>query len=164
VETKELRAQRGAGEEAKNQADKVLNEGLKRAETVCKEAKKQADIVYKEAKKLAVDKAAKKELDKAHKEALKEAEKVREAIKKEVWVVWHGGWDQRAEDLAGAVTKSGERIDRAEKAYEETKKQADMVHEEAGKLAVDEGTKKEADAAHKEALKEADKIRKETQE
>jgi hypothetical protein len=39
---------------------------------------------------------------------LKEAERVRDAIKNEVWAVWHASWDQRAEDLAKAVAKSEE--------------------------------------------------------
>jgi len=153
METKELETQRGAGEEAKKQADKVLNESLKRAGDVCKEAKKQADIVYKEAKKLAVDKAAKKEVDEAHKEALKEADKVRDAIIGQVWAVWNVAWEQRGEDYAKAVTKSEERIDRAEKAHEEAEKQADIVYKEANKLAVDKAAKKEADKTRKEDQK-----------
>jgi len=108
MERKELEAQRKAIEEAKKQADNVLKDGLKRADHACKEAKKQADIVYKEAKKIAIDKEAKKVADQAHKEALKEAEKVRDAIKNEVWAVWHASYEKRAEDLAKAIGQSEE--------------------------------------------------------
>ena len=96
METKDVKNQQSAGDEAQKQADKLLKDGLKRAAEVCKEAKKQADIVYKEAKKLAVDKTAKQQAEQAHKEALKEAEKVRDAIVGQIWAVWNTSWDQRA--------------------------------------------------------------------
>ena len=48
---------------------------------------------------------------------------------------------------------------RAQKAYEEAKKQADIVHKEIEKHAVDERAKEEAHKAHKEALKQAEKVR-----
>ncbi len=108
MERKELEAQRKALEQAKKQADTVLKDGLKRADVACKEAKKQADIVYKEAKKIALDKESKEVADKAHKEALQEAEKVRDAIKNEVWAVWHASYEKRAEDLAKAIAASEE--------------------------------------------------------
>ena len=127
------------------------------------EAKKQADIVYKEAKTLAVDKATKEVADKAYKEALKEAEKVRDAIKNEVWVVWHASYEKRAEDLAKAVANAEERVNRAEKAYEEAKNQAGQAYEEATKPAVDKEAKKEASEAYKEALRQAEEVRREAQ-
>jgi len=99
METRELQAHRKVGEEAREQANKILKDGLKRADVACKEAKKQADIVYKEAKKIAVDKAAKKVADEAHKEALKEAERLRDAIINEVWAVWHASYDKRVKTL-----------------------------------------------------------------
>ena len=48
---------------------------------------------------------------------------------------------------------------RAQKAYEEAKKQADIVHKDAKKLAVDKEAKKAVDEAHKEAVKQAEKVR-----
>ena len=44
-----------------------------------------------------------------------------------------------------------EAVKHAYKAYEETKKQADIVYKEAKKIAVDKGAQQEADKAHKEA-------------
>jgi hypothetical protein len=49
--------------------------------------------------------------------------------------------------------------ERAGKAYQEAKKQADIVYEAAKKLAVDKAAKQEVDKAHKEAIKEAEKVR-----
>ena len=51
---------------------------------------------------------------------------------------------------------------RAFKAYKEAKKQADIVHKEAKKLAVDKEDKKAADQAHKEAMEQAQTIRDKT--
>jgi hypothetical protein len=48
---------------------------------------------------------------------------------------------------------------RAGKAYQEAKKQADIVYEAAKKLAVDKAAKQEVDKAHKEAIKQAEKVR-----
>ena len=48
---------------------------------------------------------------------------------------------------------------RAQKAYEEAKKQADIVHEEIEKHAVGERAKEEAHKAHKEAIKRAEQVR-----
>jgi vacuolar-type H+-ATPase subunit H len=47
--------------------------------------------------------------------------------------------------------------DRAMKVHKEAKKQADIVYEEARKLAVDEEGRKRAEEAHTEALKQAKK-------
>ena len=52
-----------------------------------------------------------------------------------------------------------ETSDRARKAYEEVRKQADIVHNEAKKIATDKVAKKAADEAHKEALNQAKKAR-----
>ena len=48
---------------------------------------------------------------------------------------------------------------RAYQAYKETKKQADIVHKEAIKIAVDKEAKKVADEAHKNAIEQAKKLR-----
>lgn len=48
---------------------------------------------------------------------------------------------------------------RADMACKETKKQADIVYEEARKLAVDKLAKEKADKAHKEAVKQSEKVR-----
>ncbi|MFC2009232.1 hypothetical protein ACFLUT_04175 [Chloroflexota bacterium] len=49
--------------------------------------------------------------------------------------------------------------DRSGKVYKEAKQQADIVYEEAKRLAVDAEARKRADEAHEEALKEAKKVR-----
>ena len=48
---------------------------------------------------------------------------------------------------------------RAQKAYEEAKKQADIVYKEIEKHAVDKQAKKKAHKAYKEAIKQAEKVR-----
>ena len=48
---------------------------------------------------------------------------------------------------------------RAQKAYEEAKKQADIVYKEIEKHAVDKQAKEEAQKAYKEAVKQAEKGR-----
>jgi len=48
---------------------------------------------------------------------------------------------------------------RAEQAYKEAKKQADIVHKELRKIAVDRQAKKVADKAHKNAIAQAKKVR-----
>jgi hypothetical protein len=143
--------------EIKAKAKKVLDEAWDRAQKVYEVAKKQADIVYKEAKKLAVDKQAKEEVDKTYQEAIKQAEKVRDAITRELQGVFIAAWDQSEKEYTEAITKLKERTDRVQKAYEEAKKQADIVYEEAKKRAVDKKAKKEAAKAHKEAIKQAEK-------
>jgi predicted translin family RNA/ssDNA-binding protein len=52
-----------------------------------------------------------------------------------------------------------EALTRAQKAYEEAKKQADIVYEEAKKMAVGKQAKEEAHKAYKEAVKQAEKVR-----
>jgi hypothetical protein len=49
--------------------------------------------------------------------------------------------------------------ERARKAFKEAKKQADIVREEAKKLAVDKQAKEEVEKAYKEAVKTAEKLR-----
>jgi hypothetical protein len=49
--------------------------------------------------------------------------------------------------------------ERAARAYQEAKKQADIVYEAVKKLAVDKTAKQEADKAYKEAVKQAEKVR-----
>ena len=153
METERLDALSKAQAEAKRICDDAWN----RAGEVYKEAKKQADIVHKEAKKIAVDKQAKKVADEAHKEALEQAKKVRDAIMAEAMVVFRSSYDQATIDYDEAVAKAKEYADRAQEAYKEAKKQADILHEEAQKIAVDKQAKKEADKAHKEALEQAKK-------
>jgi len=48
---------------------------------------------------------------------------------------------------------------RAKKVHKEAKEQADIVHKEAKRVAVDKEGKKRADQAHKDALQEAKKAR-----
>ncbi|MFC2044085.1 hypothetical protein ACFLT8_02650 [Chloroflexota bacterium] len=48
---------------------------------------------------------------------------------------------------------------RASLAYKEAKKQADLVHKEASKIAIDKQAKKVADEAHKKAIEEVKKLR-----
>jgi len=50
-------------------------------------------------------------------------------------------------------------LTRAQKAYEEAKKQADIVYEEIEKHAVDKQAKEEAHKAYKEAMKQAEQVR-----
>jgi len=52
-----------------------------------------------------------------------------------------------------------EALTRAQKAYEEAKKQADIVHKEIEKYTVDKQAKEEAYKAYKEAVKQAEKVR-----
>jgi len=52
-----------------------------------------------------------------------------------------------------------EALTRSQKAYEEAKKQADIVYKEIEKHAVDNQTKEEAHKAYKEAVKQAEKVR-----
>jgi hypothetical protein len=48
---------------------------------------------------------------------------------------------------------------RAQKAYEEAKKQTDIVYKEIEKHAVDKQAKEEAHKAYKEAIKQAEQVR-----
>jgi predicted translin family RNA/ssDNA-binding protein len=50
-------------------------------------------------------------------------------------------------------------LTRAQKAYEEAKKQADIVYKEIEKHTIDKQAKEEAHKAYKEALKQAEKVR-----
>ncbi|MFC2024687.1 hypothetical protein ACFLTJ_03870 [Chloroflexota bacterium] len=50
-------------------------------------------------------------------------------------------------------------LTRAQKAYEEAKKQADIVYKEIEKHTVDKQAKEEAHEAYKEAVKQAEKVR-----
>jgi predicted translin family RNA/ssDNA-binding protein len=52
-----------------------------------------------------------------------------------------------------------EALARAQKAYEEAKKQADIVYEKMEKHTVDKQVKEEAHKAYKEAVKQAEKVR-----
>jgi len=52
-----------------------------------------------------------------------------------------------------------EALTRAQKAYEEAKKQADIVYEKIEKHTVDTQVKDEAHKAYKEAVKQAEKVR-----
>ena len=138
-------------------AREVLDEAWDGAQKAYKEAEKQAGIVRGEAKKLAVDKQAKKEADKAYKEAVKQAKRDRDTITGKAQQAFTTNYEQSLKDRQEAITKSKERSDRAMKAYDETKEQADLVHREAKEKAVDKHAKKEADKAHKDARKQAQK-------
>ncbi|MFC2068415.1 hypothetical protein ACFLTP_05360 [Chloroflexota bacterium] len=155
--TQEIDAQTKARVEAR----KLLDEAWERSQKAYKEVKNQADIVYKKAKKLAVDKQAKQELDRTHKETLEQAKKVRDAIMVEAQAVFTGTWDQGDKDYDEAIAKSKKISVQAQKAYDDTKHQADMIHKEAKKLAVDKQAKQEADRVHEEALRQAEKNHKE---
>ena len=48
---------------------------------------------------------------------------------------------------------------RAYQAYKEAKKQADIVHKEASKIALDKQAKKVADEAYKKAIEQAKQVR-----
>jgi predicted translin family RNA/ssDNA-binding protein len=50
-------------------------------------------------------------------------------------------------------------LTRAQKAYEEAKKQADIVYKEVEEHTLDKQAKEEAHEAYKEALKQAEKVR-----
>jgi predicted translin family RNA/ssDNA-binding protein len=52
-----------------------------------------------------------------------------------------------------------ETLTRAQKAYEEAKKQANIVYKEIEKHTVDKQAKEEAHKAYKEAVKQAEKVR-----
>jgi SpoVK/Ycf46/Vps4 family AAA+-type ATPase len=52
-----------------------------------------------------------------------------------------------------------EALTRAQKAYEEAKKQADIVYKEIEKHTVDKQDRKEAHKAYKEAVNQAEKVR-----
>jgi predicted translin family RNA/ssDNA-binding protein len=52
-----------------------------------------------------------------------------------------------------------EALTRAQKAYEEAKRQADIVNKEIEKHTVDKQAKEEAHKAYKEAIKQAEKVR-----
>jgi hypothetical protein len=67
--------------------------------------------------------------------------------------------DQKAKTFIEARKLLDDAWARANKVYKEAKEQADIVHNEAKKLAVDKEVKKRADEAHKEAIKEAGKVR-----
>ena len=142
---------------ARVEARDICDDAWKRAYESYKKVKEQADIVYQEAKKIAVDKEAKKELERTHKEAIEQAKKIRDAITAEAMVVFTAAWEQSEREYNGAIAKSKEISVRAQKAYEEAKKQADIVYQEAKKMAVDKEAKKEVEKAHKETLEQAKK-------
>jgi len=135
----------------------LMSEAFDRAQKTHKEAKRQADIVREEAKKLAVDKQAKKDADKAYGDAVKQAKKDYDTTTGEAQRAFTINYEQSLKDRQEAIAKSGERIDRGQKAYGEAKKQADLVHREAKDKAVDKHAKKEATKAHKDAIKQAQK-------
>jgi len=145
-----------------DEARRLLDDAWARANKAYKEAKEQADIVYEEVKKVAADKEAKQRADDAHKEALKEAKKVRDAITAVAQSVFTDFWRQQDIDAQDAAAKSKERGDLAQKVYKETKEQANVLHEEAKKTAVDGAARKQADEAHQEAVKQAKKVYDET--
>ncbi|TFH33853.1 MAG: hypothetical protein E4G93_06260 [Dehalococcoidia bacterium] len=67
--------------------------------------------------------------------------------------------DQKAQTHEEARKVLDDAWVRADKVYKEAKKQADIVHEEVRKLAVDEESRKRADEAHAEALTQAKKAK-----
>ena len=135
----------------------IQSEAFDRAKKTHKEVKRQADIVRKEAKELAVDKQAKKDADQAYGDTVKQAKKDYDTTSGEAQRAFIINYEQSLKDRQEAIAKSGERTDRAQKAYEGAKKQADIVHREVKEKAVDKHAKKEADKAHKDARKQAQK-------
>ena len=139
------------------EAKKLLDEAWQRSAKVYKEAKEQADIIHEAAKKLAVDKEARQRADEAHDEALKEAKKVRDAITNVAQAVFTESWMRRDAEAKDALAMTKEQDNRAQKAFNEAKEQADTTHREATGRAVDKQARQEADEAHNEAVKRAKK-------
>ena len=135
----------------------ILSEAFDSAKKTHKEAKGQADIVRKEAKKLAVDKQAKKDADNTYEDTVKQAKKDYDTTTGEAQRAFTINYEQSLKDRQEAIAKSGEHIDRVHKAYDEAKKQADLVHREAKEKAVDKHAKKEAAETHKDTIKQAQK-------
>ena len=67
--------------------------------------------------------------------------------------------DAQTKGQAEAKKVSNEVWARAYQAYKEAKKQAQIVHKKARKIAVDKQAKKVADEAHKNAIEQAKKLR-----
>jgi len=67
--------------------------------------------------------------------------------------------DAQTKGHAEAKRVCDETWKRADKAYKEAKEQADIVHKEAKKIAVDKEATKAADEAHKNAIEQAKKLR-----
>ena len=67
--------------------------------------------------------------------------------------------DAQSKDKAEANKVCDEAWARAEQVYKESKKQADIVHKEVRKIAVDKQAKKVADKTHKKAIEQAKKLR-----
>jgi hypothetical protein len=67
--------------------------------------------------------------------------------------------DAQTKGRAEAKKVSDETWARADQAYKEAKKQADIVHKQVRKTAVDKLAKKVADIAHKNAIAQAKKLR-----
>jgi colicin import membrane protein len=142
-----------------SEAKRISDEAWKHSEEAYKEAKKQADVVYEAVKKIAVDKQAKQAADEAHKEALEQAKKLRDAIIAEGQAVFRVSYDKADADYIETTTKSLKTIKDANEAYKEAEKQADIIHKEAKKTAVDKQAKQAADEAHKKAIEQAKKAR-----
>jgi len=137
-------------------ARKLCDDAAERAKIACNEAIKQAKIVYEMAMKMAMDDQTRKEATKAYEEAVKKAEEVRHTIEWEAQVVFTHTWVQSDKDYQEALTKSKERIASAQKTCNEAKKQAELVYEEAKKLATGKQAK-EAAKAYKKAIERAEK-------
>jgi hypothetical protein len=67
--------------------------------------------------------------------------------------------DAQRKSQAEAKRVSDETWERADQAYKEAKKQADIVHKEVIKIAVNKQAKKVAHKAHKNAIAQAKKVR-----
>ncbi|MFC1533376.1 hypothetical protein ACFL7M_08450 [Thermodesulfobacteriota bacterium] len=67
--------------------------------------------------------------------------------------------DAQAKGQGEAKKVCDETWARAEQAYKEAKKQADIVHKEVRKIAVNKQAKKVADKAHKNAIAQSKKVR-----
>jgi tetratricopeptide (TPR) repeat protein len=150
--SKELTARRKAQVEAR----RVSDEAALRAQNAYIEAKKQAGIVFDKAVKLAVNDQTRKEATSAYEEAIKHVEKVRDTIIWEAQVVLTAAWLEKDKDYEEAIAESKERLDNAKKAYDEAKKQAELVYGEA-KKSVDSKHVKEAAKVYKKAIAQADK-------
>jgi hypothetical protein len=150
-ETKELKDRRMREAAAR----KLCDDASERAIIACHEAIKQANIVYENALKLAFEDHTRKEATKAYEEAVTQAEEIRHKIEWEAQVVFTHTWVDSDKEYQEALTKSKERVANARKALDEAKKQAELVYEEAKKLAVGKQTK-EAAKAYKKAIERAE--------
>jgi hypothetical protein len=145
-----------------DEARKLLDEAWDRATKAYKETKEQIDAVHKEARKFAVDREASKRADDARNEALTAAKTVRDSITNVALAAFTDFWRQQDIDAQAALAEAKARSDAAHKVYQAASEQADTLHKEAKRTAVDGAARKQADQEHKEAVNRAKKARDET--